>query len=152
MSSETSASSPRTWEQPDFTAVAALIVWSLLMLWLCWQQGPQHDYRAYLGQWRLLLEGADPWSTDNTYGPLHTVLGWLLPYGSLAPKLFMVGALLLANAALVLSLIRERGASPILLIYLLAVPTNVLTVGMGARARCPTRARPTRRPCPCARN
>ena len=110
----------------------ALIVWSLLMLWLCWQQGVQHDYRAYLSQWQLLLDGADPWSTNNnTYGPLHTLVGFLLPSGPLAPKLFIVGALLLANAALVFSLMRERGVSPILIIYLLAVPANVLTVGVG---------------------
>ncbi len=43
----------------------------------------------------------------------------------------MVGALLVANASLVLSLVRERGISPILIVYLLAIPTNVLTVGVG---------------------
>jgi hypothetical protein len=101
------------------------------MLWLCWQQGVQHDYRSYLGQWRLFLDGANPWSTNNNYGPLHTVVGLLLPFGQLAPKFLLVGALLLANAALVLSLLRERGVSPILIIYLLAVPTNVLVVGVG---------------------
>ena len=110
MSPKTSASSsPRAWVKSDFTAAAALIVWSLLMLWLCWQQGIQHDYGSYLRQWRLLLDGADPWSTDNAYGPLHTLIGFLLPYGTLAPKFFFVGALLSANAALVLSLLRERG-------------------------------------------
>ena len=101
------------------------------MLWLCAQQGVQHDYRSYLGQWRLLLDGANPWSTDNNYGPLHTVVGFLLPFGQLAPKFLLVGALLIANAALVFSLLRERGVGPILIIYLLAVPTNVLVVGVG---------------------
>ena len=127
----TASSSPRTWGRSDVTAAAALIVWSVLMLWLCAQQGVQHDYRSYLGQWRLLLDGANPWSTDNNYGPLHTVVGFLLPFGQLAPKFLLVGALLIANAALVFSLLRERGVGPILIIYLLAVPTNVLVVGVG---------------------
>ena len=103
-----SASSTRVWRKADSSAAVVLILWSLLMLWLSWQQGVRHDYGGYLGQWRLLLDGADPWSTTNTYGPLHTILGFLLPYGPLAPKLFIVTALLLANAALVFSLLRER--------------------------------------------
>jgi hypothetical protein len=114
---------------------AALIFWSLLMLWLCWRSGirprSNHDYAAYVGEWQLLLTGADPWSTDNSYGPLHTAIGFLLPWGPLAPKFFMVGALLVANTALVLELMRERGMSPIQVIYLLAIPTNVLVVGVG---------------------
>ena len=126
------SSSARAWGKADFTVAIALLVWSLLMLWLCWQQGAQHDYRAYLSQWQLLLDGADPWSTKrNTYGPLHTIVGYLLPYGPLAPKLLIVSALLLANAALVFNLMRERGVSPILIIYLFAVPANVLAVGVG---------------------
>jgi hypothetical protein len=111
--------------------VSALIVWSMLMLWLCWSYGIRHDYYSYLGQWRLVLDGADPYSTDNTYGPLHIVIGLLLPWGDLVPKFFIVGALLAANAALVLGLIRERGIDPIGLVYVLAIPTNVLAVGVG---------------------
>lgn len=42
----------------------------------------------------------------------------------------MVGTLLVANAALVLELMRERGMNPIQLIYLLAIPTNVLIIGV----------------------
>jgi hypothetical protein len=54
----------------------------------------------------------------------------LLPWHRLAPKFFMVGTLLVANAALVLELMRERGMNPIQLIYLLAIPTNVLIIGV----------------------
>ncbi len=113
---------------------AVLILWSLVMLWLCWRYGIQHDYRdRYLSQWQLLLDGADPWKFRYiAYGPFHVVIGFLLPWGNLAPKFFMVGALLMANAALVLELIRERGRNPIQAIYLLAVPTNILVVGVGA--------------------
>ncbi len=100
------------------------------MLWLCWNKGIKHDYVHYIRQWQLVLDGADPWSTSNAYGPIHTVLAFLLPYGVLAPKFFVVTALLLANAALFVSLLRERGLAPISLIYVLAIPTNVLTIGV----------------------
>ena len=125
--------SRKTASAAHLAAIIALILWSLLMFYLAWQQGVQHDHRRYLQQWQLLLDGADPypWRGKNTYGPLHTLIGYLLPAGRLAPKLFMVGALLVANAALALSLLRERGLSPILIVYLLAVPTNVLVVGVG---------------------
>jgi hypothetical protein len=102
------------------------------MLWLCWRYGTiDHDYQAYLGQWQLVLDGENPWSTDNRYGPLHNALAFLLPLGSLAPKFFMVGALLIANAALILSLIRERGLAGIQLVYFLAIPTNLLVIAVG---------------------
>jgi hypothetical protein len=112
-------------------AVVGLIAWSLAMLWLCWRSGVQHDYGAYLKQWGSLLHENDPWNHKNTYGPLHNVIGLLISINPLAPKFFMVGALLLANATLLLALLRERGTSPIQAVYLLAVPTNVLVVGMG---------------------
>jgi hypothetical protein len=112
--------------------VSALILWSLLMLWLCWRGGMQHDYRDYVLQWRFLLSGGNPWWTNISYGPLQLVIGFLLPWGTLAPKFFMVLALLAANAALVPALVRERGTNPIGIVYLLAIPTNVLVVGIGA--------------------
>jgi hypothetical protein len=110
---------------------SGLVVWSLMLLWLCWWSGIQHDYTGYLRQWRGLLEGNDPWGEGNVYGPLHTAIGFLLPLGPLAPKFLMVGALLAANAVLVFELLRERSTRPIQIIYLLAIPTNVLVVGAG---------------------
>src|SRR5262245_32229587 len=110
---------------------SGLVVWSLIMLWLCWWSGIQHDYTWYLVQWRGLLEGNDPWGAHNAYGPLHTLIGFLLPLGPLAPKFLMVGALLAANAVLVFELLHERSTRPIQIIYLLAIPTNVLVVGAG---------------------
>jgi Glycosyltransferase family 87 len=112
-------------------AKSGLVVWSLTMLWLCWWSGIQHDYTWYLVQWRNLLEGNDPWGSGNAYGPLYTAIGFLLPLGPLAPKFLMVGALLAANAVLVFELLHERSMRPIQIIYLLAIPTNVLVVGAG---------------------
>jgi hypothetical protein len=43
----------------------------------------------------------------------------------------MVGALLAANAVLAFELLHERSMRPIQIIYLLAIPTNVLVVGAG---------------------
>jgi hypothetical protein len=130
-----STSSNRTRQQSGVVA-AALIVWSLVMLWLCWSYGiasDYSDYPDYIFQWQLLLDGANPWSPEagNAYGPLHTVIGFLLPWGMLVPKFFMVSAMLMANAALVFELICERGVNPIQTIYLLSVPTNLLVVGAG---------------------
>ena len=104
-----------------------------MMLWLCWCSGIQHDYVWYLKQWQNLLQGNDPWGAGNAYGPLHTAIGFLLPLGPLAPKFLMVGALLGANALLVVELLHERSMRPIQIIYLLAIPipTNVLAVGAG---------------------
>jgi hypothetical protein len=110
---------------------SGLVVWSLMMLWLCWWSGIQHDYTLYLEQWRNLLKGNDPWGSGNAYGPLYTVIGFLLPLGPLAPKFLMVGALLAANALLVVELLHERSMRPIQIIYLLAIPANVLVVGEG---------------------
>jgi hypothetical protein len=111
---------------------ASLILWSGVMLWLCWKGGGlQLDYDNYVVQWQLLLDGSDPWSTDNAYGPLHTALGVLLPWGLLVPKFFMIGLMLVANAALLFELMRQRGTIAIQVTYLLAVPTNMLLIGMG---------------------
>jgi hypothetical protein len=123
---DTSSSSSNQTTLQIRAVMAALFFWSFLMLWLCVRAGVQHDYGDYVHQWQIHPHGADLW-----YGPLHTVIGLLLPWGVRVPKVFMVGALLAANSALVLELIRERGMSPIQTIYLLAVPTNVLVVGEG---------------------
>ncbi len=121
----------RLWQRPNFAPIAALTAWSLLMLWLCDLYRKPHDYGHYIKQWRLVLSGVDPWSTDNAYGPLHNVIALLLPFGAMAPKFFMVGALLAANFALAVRLLHARGMSPILVTYLAAVPANALTIGVG---------------------
>jgi len=122
--------------QQTGVVTAALIVWSLVMLWLCWSYGmasEYSDYPGYLGQWQRLLDGLNPWSLEdgNAYGPLHAVIGFLLSWGELVPKFFMVSAMLMANAALVFELMRERGVNPIQTIYLLSVPMNLMVVGAG---------------------
>ena len=110
---------------------SVVIFWSILLLIYSAYCGILFDHKHYVEQWQLMLSGGDPWSTDNTYGPLHNVIGYLYLLHPLAPKLFMVGALLVANYLLVGELIHRRGLTINFLPYLLAVPTNVLVLGMG---------------------
>jgi hypothetical protein len=107
----------------------AVAIWSLAMIWVAATTGAQHDYNSYLAQWNLVLSGADPWATDNAYGPLHNVLAYLLRFGSLAPKMLIVTSLLVANGLLLWELYRCDVHRPYGL-YLLAVPTNFLVVSM----------------------
>jgi len=53
---------------------------------LSWVQG---DYRAYLGEWSVVLEGGNPWvdGGNNAYGPLFNALGPLVWINPLASKL-----------------------------------------------------------------
>lgn len=101
------------------------------MLWLCLRSGIQHDFIAYISQWNRLLSGTHAWAKTNTYGPIHTIIGFLLPLGTLVPKTFIVGSMLVANAFLVHELIRERGITKIQVVYLLAIPSNMLFIGVG---------------------
>ncbi|THD68739.1 MAG: DUF2029 domain-containing protein [Bradyrhizobium sp.] len=118
--------------QPGATVAWLLVaIWSLSMIWTSSTAGVQHDYWSYLSQWNLVLSGTDPWSSDNAYGPLHNTLAYLLRFGPLAPKMFIVVALLVANALLAWELYRCSGIGPLYGVYALAVPTNCLVISMG---------------------
>jgi hypothetical protein len=88
--------------------------------------GVRLDYVYYLEQWDLVLAGADPWSTNNAYGPLHNAFAWLVPVHELLPKFVTAGALLFANAALVWRLLRTAQLPDWLPTYLLAFGANAL--------------------------
>jgi len=111
-----------------------LIFWTVIMLWVCVQTGIQHDHLVYNALWRQFLNGEDPWPLNgyrNAYGPFHTIAGYLLPLGDVGPKLFFCSCLLLANILILKELIKERGITGINLIYLIAIPTNALFIGIG---------------------
>ena len=107
---------------------AIIAAWSVAMIWLALASGTQHDYIAYLSQWRLVLSGADPWSTDNAYGPLHNLLAYALVLGELGPKLAMATEFAAGNASLAAELLQMPRAPGDYAIYLLAVPTNMLII------------------------
>ena len=112
------------------TVWVAMATWSALMAVLCAGSGVRHDYIEYLSQWRAILAGADPWATNNAYGPLHNLLAVLLPLGLLAPKFLMAAALLLANFLFVRELLKLERTAVIVYGYLLAVPANFLIIIM----------------------
>jgi hypothetical protein len=88
--------------------------------------GVRHDYIYYLEQWQLVLDGLDPWSSNNAYGPLHNAFALLVPIHPLAPKLLTAALLLVANAALVLSLEQVRPWAEWRTTYFLAFAANAL--------------------------
>lgn len=117
--------------QFEISLSLALLFWHLLLFIYSFTCGILFDHKHYVEQWQLMLSGDDPWSTDNTYGPLHNVIGYLYLLHPLAPKMAIVGALLVANLLLIDQLLKLRGASIFFIPYLLAVPANVLVLGMG---------------------
>jgi hypothetical protein len=115
--------------RPNLVLPLAVYI-SLALLLYSFNLGAMGDHRHYIEQWSLLLSGQNPWSTDNTYGPFHTVLGFLLPINVLAPKLFMIGLLLAANLMLLSEMIGRSGLSRHFIVYILAIPTNVLFISL----------------------
>ncbi|HVY50575.1 MAG TPA: glycosyltransferase family 87 protein [Devosia sp.] len=109
-----------------YSALVLLIAGSVACLAATLLGGVRHDYIYYLEQWRLVLAGLDPWSTNNAYGPLHNAFALLLPLDPLAPKIATALSLLIANALLVLALERTRPRPEWQQIYLLAFALNVL--------------------------
>jgi uncharacterized membrane protein len=105
--------------------VTLVLVSSILALIVTLLAGVRHDYIDYLLQWQLVLDGADPWSTNSAYGPLHNVFAWLVPIHPLAPKLLTALALLVANA-LLLRALSERPLDGWRTTYLIAFGANLL--------------------------
>ena len=108
----------------------AVAIWSLSMIWLALATGAQHDYIYYLDQWDLVLSGANPWGTENAYGPLHNVLAYLRRFGPLAPKMLIILSFLVANGFLLREIFALRDGRPLYGFYLLIVPTNFLVISM----------------------
>ena len=116
---------------PPLIIWTVVAIWSAMMVWYAIASGVQHDYGEYLAQWALVREHANPWATNNAYGPLHNLFAYFLPLGPLAPKLVTAAVLLTANALLVAELCRERAGVDAFVVYLVAVPANILVVSLG---------------------
>lgn len=52
--------------------------------------GIQHDHLYYMEIWNLDLQGLNPYSIRNGYGPINIALGKLISLNPIAPKLFML--------------------------------------------------------------
>ena len=82
----------------------------------------RHDYAAYIKQWDLVLEGVDPWSTSNNYGPLHNLLAYFAVSVELGPKVFMTVAFIVVNFLLVMLLLASGTNAVGLYSYAILIP------------------------------
>lgn len=110
----------------------AIWAWSFAMIGLAVLRGTRHDYLAYLNQWALVIHGDNPWSGDNTYGPLHSALAYFTHFGALGPKLVMLAIFLAVNLLMVRSLMRTRPTIATLAAYAAIVPLNFVVVSVAA--------------------
>jgi hypothetical protein len=114
---------------PSPLAVSAFLAWAGVPMVFAALVGIRHDYASYVGQWQLVLDGANPWSTDNAYGPLHNALAPLMRLGPLGPKFFMATLFILANAVFLRAL--SKGATTKdYAIYLICIAGNSYTLIM----------------------
>lgn len=109
-------------------AVWILTLTAILAYAVTWLGGSRLDYIYYLDQWQLVLDGGNPWSTNNAYGPLHNVFAYLVPLHPLVPKIVVAALLIIANGVLVLRLVRERPIAEWENAYILAFGGNFLVL------------------------
>ena len=121
-----------TWtlRRRDVYVLLVILVWSCAMSIWGFYRGVRHDYVAYLDQWILVLDNANPWSGSNTYGPLHNVLAFLTIPSQLGPKIFMFIAFVVVNFLLIMSLLSTRPSMKNLVAYVVLVPANFLVIGI----------------------
>jgi hypothetical protein len=87
------------------------------------------DYPAYLQQWRVVVQGGDPWATQislglNAYGPLHNIYGLLFLAHPKLPRLFGSMLWLAAMWPIVNRIIRAQFSSSRRLFLLAAMLFN----------------------------
>ena len=84
----------------------AFVILSIIIFFFVFSSGEVNDYRYYLQNWHYSNLGLSPWSSEleekkilSSYGPLHTVIGYLALINSLLPKI------LFASTSLIIFLI-----------------------------------------------
>ena len=93
--------------------------------------GVRHDYVHYASQWELILSGANPWTTNNTYGPAYNLLAGLYAIHVMLPKVLFVLTWQVSSWYL-MHLIARRGVGlPWLGFWLAALPLNPLFWSFG---------------------
>jgi hypothetical protein len=105
-----------------------LIAASVLALVVTVMTGVWHDYLDYRLQWRLVLGGLDPWSTNSAYGPLHNAFALLVPIHELVPKVVTAAAILVANGLLLFRLFATRPVTEWRTTYVIAFGGNILVL------------------------
>jgi hypothetical protein len=121
-----------------FAILRALAVVAALSIALAYFTGARHDYTAYSNQWKIVLDGGNPWvGTDNAYGPLHTTLAWvyrlhpLLPKGLFSLMLVATGAIA-SFCSLGVQDATSRQQKLSLFAFFVLCPYSLITVGVYA--------------------
>ena len=76
---------------------------TVFILSLTLLSGEVNDYRLYIKNWNLSNSGTSPWVTElngisinnSSYGPLHTLIGYMVFINPLAPKILFSGSSLI---------------------------------------------------------
>jgi len=71
-----------------FATLIVLIYCGFILI--SYKTGIQHDHVYYLKIWELDAQGVNPYSINNPYGPVNILIGKLIVFDSIAPKLFML--------------------------------------------------------------
>jgi len=92
-----------------------------IQIYLAVKSGIQHDHLYYQKLWKLDSEGKNPYSILNPYGPAVVLLGKLIAFGDITPKIFM--CLNFFIAILVLAISFRRNLSNVRAITLFSLLT-----------------------------
>ena len=90
--------------EPFRRYLIAILIVSIGIVTFTILSGDGGDYALYIMQWAAMIQTGDPWILEhngkdipgNAYGPLHGLLGYLLPVYWLGPKLVLVASTLLS--------------------------------------------------------
>ena len=83
--------------------VSTLILIMPIQIYLAVQSGIQHDHLYYQELWKLDREGKNPYAILNPYGPVIVLLGKLIAFGDLTPKIFLCSNFFIAILVLAIS-------------------------------------------------
>lgn len=83
--------------------VSTLILIMPIQIYLAVQSGIQHDHLYYQELWKLDREGKNPYAILNPHGPVIVLLGKLIAFGDLTPKIFLCSNFFIAILVLAIS-------------------------------------------------
>ena len=110
----------------DRVDLAALIALMAVALPVAIATGSRYDYPYYESHWGLILIGADPWATNNAYGPVYNLLAGAFALHPLLPKVIFVLGWLACCSYLLRELANNGVGKSGLLVWSTALPLNPL--------------------------
>ena len=106
--------------------VAAVIALMAVALPVAISTGARFDYPYYESHWTLILSGADPWATHNSYGPAYNLLAGAFAFHPLLPKVIFVLGWLSCCSYLLRKLANSGVGMSGLVLWSIALPLNPL--------------------------